>query len=50
MLVWFNIVQAPSSEIVYKIYHARLHGSSGYSRFGVNSDDSSRMQILEIKQ
>ena len=45
-------VDSPSttSEIVYKIYHARLHSSSGYSRFTANSDDSSRMQILEIKQ
>jgi len=45
-------VDSPSttSEIVYKIYHARLHSSSGYSRLTANQDDSSRMQILEIKQ
>ena len=45
-------VDSPSttSQIVYKIYHARLNTSNGYSRFTANQDDSSRMQILEIKQ
>ena len=45
-------VDSPSttSAIIYKIYHARLHSSSGYSRIMANADDSARIQAIEIKQ
>ena len=47
-----SFVDSPSttSTIIYKIYHARLHSSSGYSRIMANADDSARIQAIEIKQ
>ncbi len=48
----FQHLDSPSttSAIIYKIYLARLHSSSGYARILANGDDSFSISAMEIAQ
>ena len=41
---------ATTSALIYKIYLARLHSSSGYGRILANADDSFSITAMEISQ